>query len=169
MALLYWCLEGWTSHKGLANVCYLQFWVLWAQERSSRAPNWTFGFLGFHFVLLSEAHPPPSHPPPLLLPPAISLPSWKQLLKITWILAVWKLFTHTIIAKEWTTTCCNFHSFSIIHQEAIIQLILEIAVSPNIALCIEAGFCQIQSQMYIDNYLCSSRWLEPSNWMAAAE
>ena len=28
MALLYWCLEGWTSHEGLANVCYLQFGVL---------------------------------------------------------------------------------------------------------------------------------------------
>jgi len=28
MALLYWCLEGWTSHEGLANVCYLLFGVL---------------------------------------------------------------------------------------------------------------------------------------------
>ena len=36
---------------------------------------------------------------------------------------------------------------SIIHQEAITQLILEIAVSPNVALCVEAGFCQIQSQI----------------------
>ena len=26
--LFYWCLEGWTSHEGLANVCYLQFGVL---------------------------------------------------------------------------------------------------------------------------------------------
>ena len=34
-----------------------------------------------------------------------------------------------------------------IHQEAIIQLLLEIAISPNIALCVEAGFCQIQSQI----------------------
>ena len=40
------------------------------------------------------------------------------------------------------------HFFSIIHQEAIIQLILEIAVSCNVALCVEAGFCQIQSQIW---------------------
>ena len=55
---------------GLANVCYLQFWVLWAQERSSRAPNWTSGFQlsSFSiFKLLYEAHPPL-----LLLPRAIS-------------------------------------------------------------------------------------------------
>ena len=77
MAPLYWCLEGWTSHEGLVSVCYLQFGVLWAQERSSRAPNWTSDFqTPFCTPILS----PPSfpHPPPLLLPPAISLLSRKN-------------------------------------------------------------------------------------------
>jgi len=49
--LLYWCLEGWTSHEGLY---YLQFGVLWAHERSSRAPNWTSGFqLSSYSILYS--------------------------------------------------------------------------------------------------------------------
>ena len=43
-----------SSHEGLANVCYLQFGVLWAQERSSRAPNWTSGFqLSSYSILYS--------------------------------------------------------------------------------------------------------------------
>ena len=29
----------------------------------------------------------------------------------------------------------------------MIQLLLEIAISPKVALCVEAGFCQIQSQL----------------------
>jgi len=66
MALLYWCLEGWTSHEGLANVCYVQFGVLWAQEGSSRAPNWTSGLqLSSYSILYSYINPPssPTHHP----------------------------------------------------------------------------------------------------------
>jgi len=36
----------------------------------------------------------------------------------------------------------------------MIQSILEITVSLNIALCVEAGFCQIQSQLQIFPYNC---------------
>jgi len=31
------------------------------------------------------------------------------------------------------------------------QSILEIAISPNVALCVKAGFCQIQSHIVFDN------------------
>ena len=36
-----------------------------------------------------------------------------------------------------------------IHQEAIIQLILQIAVSPNVALCVEARFVKSSHILYI--------------------
>ena len=64
IALLYWHLEGWTSHKGLANVCYLQFGVLWAQERSSRAPNWTSPFQSSSYFILYSYIKPTLFPPP---------------------------------------------------------------------------------------------------------
>jgi len=72
------------------------------------------------------------------------------------ILSVWKLFTHKITANEYTSTCCKFHFFSIIHQEAIIQILLKIVISPSISLCVEAGFCRIQLWFYV---LSSWRYL----------
>jgi len=43
---------------------------------------------------------------------------------------------------------CNFHLFSIIHQEAIIQLLLEIAISPNV---LKPGFVKFS---FIFQNLC---------------
>ena len=100
MALLYWCLESWKSHKGLANVCYLQFGVLWAQERSSRAPKLDLWFsvdFVFHFVLLYWAHPPP--PTPITTTCNI-ITVTKKVLKNSLNFGCFKLLTHTIIAKE---------------------------------------------------------------------
>ena len=52
-------------YEGLTNVCYLQFRVLWAQERSSKVPNRTSGFkLSSYSILYSYIKPTP-HPPPL--------------------------------------------------------------------------------------------------------
>ena len=66
--------------------------MLWAQRRSNRTPNWTSGFQSSLYW---------AHPPLLLLPRAIIITLMKKkLLKITWILGVWKLFTHTITANE---------------------------------------------------------------------
>ena len=42
---------------------------------------------------------------------------------------------------------------AVIHQGAIIQLILEITISPNKALCVEAGFYQIQSHIHTYIYI----------------
>ena len=102
MALLYWCLEGWTSHEGLANVCYLQFGVLWAQGRSSRAPNQTSGFqLSLYSILYSYIKPTLLPPPTTLITTTCNIITiTKKLLKTAWISGVWKLFTHTIIFKE---------------------------------------------------------------------
>ena len=49
--------------------------------------------------------------------------------------------------------------YMVIHQEAIIHLILEIAICPNVALCVEAGFCQIQSHIIYSSLQLSSSWL----------
>ena len=66
MAHLYWYLDGWVSHEGLANVVYLQFGMLWAQARSTRTPNWTSGFqLSSYFILYSYIEPI-LHPTPII-------------------------------------------------------------------------------------------------------
>jgi len=82
MALLYWCLEDWTSHEGLANVCYLTLECC-EHKKGSIGPQ--TGPLAFNCLRIPFCTPilsPPSspQPPPLLLPPAISLPSRKSCL-----------------------------------------------------------------------------------------
>jgi len=46
---------------------------------------------------------------------------------------------------------------SFLQQEAIIQLLLEITICPNLALCVKAGFCQIQSHLLLATQL-QEKW-----------
>ena len=127
MALLYWFLGDWLGKPWRAGQC--QFWMLWAQGRSSRTTNWTFGFQSSSYSMLYCYIKPTIHSYYYHI--QYHYPH-KKLPKTAWISDVWKLFTHSIIANEYTSTCFNFYFFSIINQEAIMQLLLKIAIFDRI-------------------------------------
>jgi len=145
MALLHWCLEGCKSHKGLANVCYLQFGVLWAQKSSvgQQTGPQAFNCLRIPFCTLIRIIKATLHPYYYYIQYHYCLEksSSKQFefgyLKV--------IHPQNYSKGKDKYTCCNFHYFNIIHQEALLKLLLEITISPNAhCMCVEAGFCQIQ-------------------------
>jgi len=106
---------------------------------------------------LDSIHLPPpyntptlSPPSSLLLLPEILLPA---LHKTRHKLGVRNLYTHTMIANRWMNNWCKFCLHGLRYWEAAIQWLLKISISPNKALCVGAGFCQIQSHICLTLYI----------------
>ena len=142
------CLDGWVSHKGLANIFHLQFGMLWAQARST-GPQ--IGPLAFNRLCTTFYAP-------ILSPPSIHHPHhyhmWchyphkkscsKQL--------EFRVFESYSPTKLWLMNrqVLAVNSFFQHNSPGSYNTIITwtLAMSLNVALCVEAGFCQIQSHMF---------------------
>ena len=80
------CIGAWRAGQAkngrpMSVTVYLQFGVLWAQERSSRAPNWTFGFQLSLFYIKYSYVKPTLHPLPPIATTCNIITITKKLLK----------------------------------------------------------------------------------------
>ena len=142
MALLYRCSESWVRHKTLANVFHFN---LECCEYKEGLVGPQIGLLTFsclctpfyaNYIELI-LHPPPFTPITIMC--NISTPT-KKLLKMAWIL----------VLKSYLTTqlyLMNRRLISFLQHNPPGNcniILLEITVSPNVALCVKARFCQVQ-------------------------